>query len=63
MQSDANFRQLQHALVGVENDIGVARGFEAEAEAVLRTRVQSFPDSFVAPWLGIKPDAPKAAAG
>ena len=53
LQSDANFRQLQNTLVGVENDIAVARGFEAEAEAVLRTRVQSFPDSFVAPWLGI----------
>jgi LemA protein len=55
LRADANFRQLQTALVSVENDIAVARGFEAEANAVLRTRVQSFPDSLVAPWLGIKP--------
>ncbi len=53
LKADANFRQLQSALVGVENDIAVARGFEAEADAVLRTRIQSFPDSLVAPWLGL----------
>ena len=56
LRADANFRQLQEALVGVENDIAVARGFEAEAGVVLRTRVQSFPDSLVAPWLGINVD-------
>jgi LemA protein len=55
LRADANFRQLQRALVSVENDIAVARGFEAEANAILRTRVQSFPDSLVAPWLGITP--------
>ena len=56
LRADANFRQLQEALVSVENDIAVARGFEAEAGVVLRTRVQSFPDSLVAPWLGINVD-------
>ena len=53
LKTNENFLQLQRALTDVENDLAVARGFVADSEAVYRTRVQSFHDSLVAPWLGI----------
>lgn len=59
LKTNQNFLQLQRALTDVENDMAVARGFVADSEAVFKTRVQSFPDSLVAPWLGINLDAKK----
>ena len=57
LQTNTNFLQMQRALTDVENDLAVARRFVADAQNVFRTRVQSFPDSLVAPWLQIKLDA------
>ncbi len=64
LKTNTNFLQLQGALVDVENDLAVARGFVADSAAVFRTRVQSFPDSLIAPWLGIAigPNAKPGAA-
>ena len=53
LKTNENFLQLQRALTDVENDLAVARGFVADSEAVYKTRVESFPDSLIAPWLGI----------
>lgn len=58
LKTNQNFLHLQHTLADVENDLAVARGFVADAQAVFKTRVQSFPDSLVAPWLGINVDGP-----
>ena len=59
LKTNENFMQLQRALTDVENDLAVARGFVADSEAVYKTRVQSFPDSLIAPWLGIDIDGTK----
>ncbi len=59
LKTNENFLQLQRALTDVENDLAVARGFVADSEAVYKTRVQSFPDSLIAPWLGIDIDGSK----
>ncbi len=59
LKTNENFLQLQRALADVENDLAVARGFVADSEAVYKTRVQSFPDSLIAPWLGIDIDGTK----
>ncbi len=59
LKTNENFLQLQRALSDVENDLAVARGFVADSEAVYKTRVQSFPDSLIAPWLGIDIDGTK----
>ena len=56
LQTNTNFLHMQRALTNVENDLAVARGFVADAQNVFHTRVQSFPDSLVAPWLQIKLD-------
>lgn len=57
LKTNANFLHLQRTLSDVENDLAVARGFVADSAAVFRVRVQSFPDSLIAPWLGITVDA------
>lgn len=59
LKTNENFLQLQKALTDVENDLAVARGFVADSEAVYKTRVQSFPDSLIAPWLGVDIDGTK----
>ncbi len=59
LKTNQNFLQLQRALTDVENDLAVARGFVADSEAIYKTRVQSFPDSLIAPWLGIDIDETK----
>ena len=49
LKTNENFLALQRAIADVENDLAVARGFEAAAVAAHRTRVESFPDSWLAP--------------
>ena len=56
LKSNQNFVQLQRVLTDVENDLAVARGFVADSKTIYKTRVQSFPDSLIAPWLGIDID-------
>ena len=57
LETNENFLQLQRSLGDVENDLAVARGFVADSTAIFKTRVESFPDSLIAPWLGINLDA------
>ncbi len=51
--TSANFLHLQQSLSAVETDLAVASGFVADAQAVHRTRIQSFPDSMVAKMFGL----------
>jgi LemA protein len=48
LSTSANYLQLQQTLSDVETDLAVAHGFVADADAVHRTRIQSFPDSLIA---------------
>lgn len=50
-----NFEKLFHELVELEDGVAAARGYYVDAQTVLRNRLQTFPDSWLAEFAGDMP--------
>ncbi len=48
LKADANFRDLQDKLAGIEDEIQMSRRYYNGAVRVLNTMIESFPSNFVA---------------
>jgi LemA protein len=62
LKADANFRQLQEELSGIEGELAGSRRYYNATVRDLNTRVQSFPDLLFARPLGFKEEEPYADA-
>ncbi len=56
LKTNENFQHFFHAIVKVEDELATARTYYLDACEVLRNRLQSFPDSWLALFAGAMPD-------
>lgn len=55
IHTNPNYMQLFRELTDLENNVAAARSYYIDAQTVLRTRLQTFPDSWLAEFAGKMP--------
>jgi LemA protein len=59
LKANDAFNHLFEQAVAVENELAAARGYHVDACTVLRNRLQTFPDSWLALFAGAMPEMPE----
>ncbi|MBD3387900.1 MAG: LemA family protein [Candidatus Altiarchaeales archaeon] len=54
LKADESFLELQKRITRLENEIADRREFYNDAVTIFNTRIESYPDRFVAGWMGLR---------